>query len=224
MEIDLVAHCGEATAGEHLFTLDVTDVATGWTECEPVLGKGQSAVFEALERIRLRLPFALLGIDSDNGGEFINAHLFRYCEAEKLTFTRCREYKKNDQAHVEQKNYTHVRQLVGYEGEQALQQLRRIYELARVQHNLYLPGMKLVAKQRQGAKVIKRYDDPKTPFKRAVGAGVIPAEQQVELQALMKQTGPMALKQQLDREIEKLWAICASVPAPVTQAAQVKVG
>lgn len=98
VEIDLVAHCGTSSAGEHLFTLDVTDVATGWTECEPVLNKGQQAVFEALERVRSRLPFPLLGIDSDNGGEFINDHLYRYCQREELTFTRGREYHKNDQA------------------------------------------------------------------------------------------------------------------------------
>ncbi|MDP9379734.1 MAG: transposase [Chloroflexota bacterium] len=227
VEIDLVAHCGESTAGEHLWTLDVTDIATGWTELEPVLGKGQAAVFTALKLIRSRLPFPLLRIDSDNGSEFINAHLYRYCEQQKLTFTRGREYHKDDQAHVEQKNYTHVRQLVGYdryEGEQALQQFRRIYELARVQHNLYLPAMKLVAKERQGAKVTKRYDEPKTPFKRAVEAGVIPSEQQLQLQGLMKRTGPMTLKRQLDQELGQLWAMAASQPAAGTKAASVKAG
>ena len=109
VEIDLVAHCGQSTAGEYINTLTAVDVATGWTETEPALNKGQRSVFEALERIRTRLPFPLLGIDSDNGTEFINDHLFRYCERHKLTFTRCRAYHKNDQAHVEQKNYGVVR-------------------------------------------------------------------------------------------------------------------
>ena len=128
---------------------------------------------------------------------------------------------------MEQKHYTHVRQLVGddrYEGEQSLQQFKRIYELARVQHNLYLPAMKLVAKERQDAKVSKHYDEPKTPFKRAVEAGVIPSEQQLQLQALMKRTGPMTLKRQLDQELGQLWAMAASQPTAGTQAASVKVG
>jgi hypothetical protein len=193
-------------------------VATGWTECEPVLNRGQAAVFAALERVRMRLPFPLLGIDSDNGGEFINAHLVRYCQREKLTFTRCRAYHKNDQAHVEQRNYTAVRRLVGYdryEGEHALQQMQRVYALARIYHNGYLPGMKLVAKQREGARVKKQYDPAKTPYKRAVEAGVVPAAVQVQFEALMEQHGLMALRRQLDRELEKLWELRLGSPQAI---------
>jgi hypothetical protein len=115
VEIDLVAHCGPSTAGHYVNTLTVTDVATGWTECAGVWGKGQAAVRAALEQIRARLPFPLLGSDSDNGSEFLNAHLVRWCEQEQLTFTRSRPYWKNDQAHVEQKNWSVVRRLLGYD-------------------------------------------------------------------------------------------------------------
>ncbi len=212
VEIDLVAHCGETTAGEHLFTLDATDIATGWTEVEPVRNRGQLSVFGALEAIRERLPFPLLGIDSDNGSEFINAHLLGYCESEGITFTRCRAYHKNDQAHVEQKNYTHVRQLVGqgrYEGGDALGQLRRIYALARVWQNGYLPMMKLVSKEREGAKVRKRYDEPRTPYKRALLADVVGEEASLGFEQVLREHGPMGLKRQLDAQIEKLWRLRA---------------
>ncbi len=222
---DLVAHCGESTAGEYVYTLDATDIATGWTECEPVLNRGQAAVFGALERIRGRLPFPLLGIDSDNGSEFINAHLLRYCEDEKLTFTRCRPYHKNDQAHIEQKNYTHVRQLVGYDrygGEEALEQLKRIYELARVWQNGYLPTMKLVSKEREGAKVRKRYDEPRTPYKRALLAGVVGEEARLEFERLLGTYGPMGLKQQLDAQIEKLWRLRVGAQSLIAAARYIK--
>jgi hypothetical protein len=115
LEIDLVAHGGTTTAGHDLNTLVATDVATGWTECQAIWGKGQAAVVDALEQIRDRLPFPLLGIDSDNGSELLNAHLLRWCEGQRLTFTRSRPYWKNDQAHVEQKNWSVVRRLVGYD-------------------------------------------------------------------------------------------------------------
>ncbi len=114
-EIDLVVHCGTTTCGEYLHSLTVTDVATGWTECVALRNRGQQTVFQALVLTRGRLPFPLRGIDSDNGSKFINAHLLRYCQNEALTFTRSRLYKKNDQAYVEQKNWSIVRQLVGYE-------------------------------------------------------------------------------------------------------------
>lgn len=135
LEIDLVAHCGEAAAGEYCRTLDAVDVATGWTGCQPVPNRGQLAVRDALGRIRARLPFPPPGIDSDNGAEFIDAHPLRYREAEGVTSTGCRAYRKDDQAHVERKNYTAVRQLVGYDrygGEEAAERLRRVYALSRL--------------------------------------------------------------------------------------------
>jgi len=135
LEIDTVAHCGTSTMGSYLCTLNAVDIATQWTECEAVSGKTQRAVFAAIEQIRSRLPFALLGIDFDNGSEFLNEHLIRYCQAEKITYTRCRAYHKDDQAHVEQKNWLVVRGFVGYdrfESPAALVQLCRVYELLRV--------------------------------------------------------------------------------------------
>lgn len=210
VEIDLVAHCGTTTAGTYLVTLDVVDVATGWTECVGVLNKGQAAVFAALEQARARFPFPLLGIDSDNGAEFLNDHLVRYCQQQHLTFTRCRAYHKNDQAHVEEKNWSVVRQLVGYdryEGEVALAQLNRVYELVRVEVNGWLPVMKLVGKERHGAQVRKRYDTPQTPFRRASAAGVLPETASQTFAALQTAQGPLALRRQLERELERLWTL-----------------
>jgi hypothetical protein len=216
VEVDLVAHCGESTAGTYLCTLNAVDVATGWTECLAVANKGQGAVFEALQLMRQRLPFPLLGIDSDNGGEFINDHLVRYCQQERITFTRCRPYKKNDQAHVEQKNGSVVRQLVGYDRyttPAALKQLGQVYELVRLHVNAYLPVMKLVDKQREGGKVRKRYDVPATPYKRALAAGVLSLEVQAHFQAELKAaaTGPLSLRHHLLEELDRLWSLLSNI-------------
>ena len=221
LEIDLVAHCGESTEGTYCCTLNAVDIATGWTECEPVRNRGQLAVHDALERIRTRLPFPLLGIDSDNGSEFINAHLKRYCEAEQITFTRGRAYHKDDQAHVEQKNYTAVRLLVGYgryEGEEAVEQLRRIYSLSRPHLNGWLPVMKLIGKERDGARVTKRYDEPKTPFERVIASGVICDQVRAGFEAVLGARGPLSLKRRLDAEIERLWRLRAADTRPVAAA------
>ena len=178
VEIDLVAHCGTSSAGEYAYTLDAVDIATGWTECAAIANKSQLAVVAALQALRRHFPFPLRGIDSDNGSEFLNAHLVRYCATEHLTFTRCRAYHKNDQAHVEQKNWSVVRQLIGYdryEDPAAVAQLNQIYSLLHVYVNGYLPVMKLVGKERVGARVRKRYDTPRTPYRRADAAGVLDA-------------------------------------------------
>ncbi len=147
LEIDLVAHCGTTTAGEYVHTLDATDIATGWTECAALVIKSQLGVLAALRALRERFPFPIRGLDSDNGSAFLTAHLRRYCTQEELTFTRCRAYHKNDQAHVEQKNRGVVRQLIGYdryEGPEAVAQLERIYALLHPYLNSYLPLMRLV--------------------------------------------------------------------------------
>ena len=214
LEIDLVGHCGGSVAGEYINTLDMVDVATGWTECAAVANKSQSGVFAALKRVRERLPLPLLGLDSDNGSEFLNDHLVRYCQEEKLTFTRCRPYKKNDQAHVEQKNWSVVRQLIGYDrykGSIALAQMERVYEVVRVYVNAYQPVMKLIGKERVGEKVRKRYDVPKTPYHRAMEAGVMLAQTQFESQ--IQAQGPMALRRRLDAELDRLWSLRVGSPA-----------
>lgn len=207
-EIDLVAHCGATTAGSYVHTLDVTDVASGWTECVAVGNKDQESVRAALEAARARLLFPLKGIDSDNGSEFLNGHLLRYCTREHLTFTRCRPYHKDDQAHVEQKNWNVVRQLIGYdrfESEEACARLNRIYELLHIYVNGYLPVMKLVGKAREGAKVHKRYDQAKTPYRRLREAGVVSPEQQAVFDTALAEHGPLGLRRRIERELDRLW-------------------
>jgi len=131
LELDLVVHCGESAKGEYLHTLNAVDIATSWCELAILPNRSRQTVKEGLEKIQERLPFPLLGIDSDNDSAFLNEHLVDYCEEEKISFTRCRPYRKNDQAHIEQKNWTAVRQLIGYEryeSEEALKLLEEIYE------------------------------------------------------------------------------------------------
>jgi len=171
VEIDLVGHEGGSSSGDFTQTLAVTDICTGWSEQAGVLNKAQTWVFEALLEIRSRLPLPLLGIDSDNGSEFINHHLFKYCEEEELTFTRSRPHRKNDTCFVEQKNYSIVRRAAGYsryEGTKAVESLNRLYALVRLRTNFFLPSMKLVEKQRIGSRVHKKYDTPKTPYQRVL--------------------------------------------------------
>jgi hypothetical protein len=223
LEIDLVAHCGTSNAGHFLCTLVGTDVASGWTECVGILSKGQAAVFTALERLRQRLPFVLLGLDSDNGGEFLNAHLVRYCAEHRLTFTRSRPYWKNDQAHVEQKNWSVVRKVLGYdryEGEAALAQLDRVYELLRLWANHWQPVLKLVGKERVGAKLRKRYDVARTPYQRLRESRELSLPRRRRLEAEHATLRPLALKQELDRagaQLERLRAR-ATFPAAVAAA------
>jgi hypothetical protein len=166
VEIDLVGHEGGNNQGEFCFTLDITDIATGWTETRSVRIKAQKWVFAAIKDATAAFPFPILGIDSDNGSEFINWELFRWCEQEKLTFTRSRSGNKNDGAHVEQKNWHIVRQTVGYHrydtaGE--LELLNRIWALQRLLTNHFVPQQKLLTKVRAGAKITKTYDAPATP-------------------------------------------------------------
>src|SRR5699024_7894428 len=161
VEIDLVGHEGGNAAGEFCFTLTVTDIATGWTINRSVRNKAQKWVFEALQHVVSAFPFPIKGIDSDNGSEFINDHLLRWCETNKITFTRSRPQHKNDGAHVEQKNWARVRELVGYyryDTPAELDKLNQIWELDGEFSNYFVPQQKLIFKQRNGAKVTKRYN------------------------------------------------------------------
>ena len=158
LEIDLVAHCGSTTAGTYLNTLTTTDLATGWSECLALASKTQLAVSQAIQILRERLPFPLLGVDSDNGSEFINETLLRYCQAEHITFTRSRPYQKNDQAHVEQKNWSVVRHTIGYdrlETPEELALLNSIYADLRLYINFFQPQLKLVGKERIDGKTVR---------------------------------------------------------------------
>lgn len=226
-EIDLVAHCGTSTAGHYLNTLDVTDVATTWTECIGVWGKGQAAVFGGLERIRERLPFPLLGIDSDNGSEFLNAHLVRYCEKERITFTRSRPYWKNDQAHVEQKNWSVVRKLLGYGrygSPEALEQLNAAYDLLRIWTNHWQPTLKLIGKEREGAKVRKRYDVAQTPYRRVLATVDLSEEARARLQEEHDAWGPVALWKACEAACERLWRLQERSSAETSEAISVPAG
>ena len=168
-EGDLVAHCGNTVRGTYLNTLTLTDIYSGWTECQPLLKKSEAEVIYALQTASKLLPFPMLGFDSDNGSEFINYALLNYCEEKKITFTRSRPYKKNDQAHVEEKNGSIVRRMIGYdryEGENAYQILLELYLEMRLYINFFQPSMKLLSKERRGAKVLKKYDVAKTPHQR----------------------------------------------------------
>ena len=173
VEIDCVGHEGGAPSGDFCQTLTVTDVHTGWTETAGVRNKAQKWVFAALVELSGRFPFPVKGIDSDNGSEFINNHLFRYCEQQKITFTRSRSGNKNDGAHVEEKNWSVVRKTVGYhryDTAAELELLGQIYEILRQQTNFFAPSQKLISKTRHGAKVTKRYDDAQTPYQRVLAS------------------------------------------------------
>jgi hypothetical protein len=220
LEVDLVPHCGESTEGFYLTTLSTVDVASGWSECVGVWGKGQQRVGAAVHRVRQRLPISLLGLDSDNGSEFINQHLYSYCHREGITFTRSRSYKKNDSCHVEQKNWTVVRRLVGYDrysSRAALEALNRVYDLLRLYVNFFQPVMKLVTKTRHGAKVHKVYDRARTPYQRLLEAGVLTEAKQQQLAAMYHGLNPVSLLKQVNENLERLWAL-AEHPAPQPKA------
>jgi len=161
----MVGRGGGNPHGDFALTLDATDEAMGWTEMRAARNKARRWALEALRLIRTRLPFPMRGIDSDNGGEFINEHLYSFCRDEKITFTRSRPYRKNDTCFVEQKNWTVVRKMVGYrrhDTDREVQLLNTLYDNLRLLVNFFHPSMKLISKSRQGAKVKKRYDKPKT--------------------------------------------------------------
>lgn len=210
MEADLVAHCGESAEGFYLNTLSTVDVATGWSEPIGVWGKGQSRVRVGVHRVRQRLPFPMLGLDSDNGSEFINHHLYTYCRDEKITFTRSRSYKKNDSCHIEQKNWSVVRRIIGYDrytSRAALEALNRVYDLLRLYINFFQPVMKLKHKTRNGAKVHKVYDTAQTPYQRLLTAGVLTEAKQRELAAVYSGLNPVLLLKQINESLEHLWAM-----------------
>lgn len=206
-EIDLVGHDGGDVTGEFIQTLDVTDVCTTWTETEAVRNKAQKWVFDALKDIRQRLPFPLLGIDSDSGAEFINHHLFRYCQEESLTFTRSRSYRKNDNCFVEQKNYSVVRRAVGYlryDTNEELTALNELYRHLRLYTNFFQPSMKLIEKTRIGSRVTKKYDTPMTPYQRVLKSDYVSADAKKTLKKQYRTLNPASLKRQITRLQQKL--------------------
>jgi len=210
MEVDLVAHCGDSTHGEYLNSLDMVDVKTRWVELAVLINRSQATVTAAVADCQTRLPYRLLGLDSDNGSEFINNDLKRHCDREGITFTRCRPYKKNDQAYVEQKNWTAVRQVVGYdryEGQAAWAALNALYIPLRLYLNFFQPVMVLVEKQRNGAKVKKRYDKAKTPYQRVLDAPEVAEEAKERLRQLYSSLNPAELLRQIQARQTALWKL-----------------
>ena len=210
LEVDLVAHCGESTAGSYLNTLTCTDVCTGWTDVTALPHKSQEAVCQALQNVRARLPFPLQGLDSDNGGEFINDLLYRYCIDEHVTFTRSRPYQKNDQAHVEQKNWSVVRHTVGYdrlEDEAEWRLLESLYVDLRHYINFFQPVLKLIAKERLGNRLLRRYDQARTPYQRVVERTDLELASKAHLAQLYVQLNPVHLRHRIDDQVAQLWKI-----------------
>ena len=214
-EVDLVAHCGSSTEGFYLCTLCAVDIATLWIELDAVWGKGQQRVGAAIHHVWQRLPVPLVGLDSDNGSEFINHGLYDWCRRHGITFTRSRAWKKNDSAHVEQKNGAVVRQLIGYDrfvSHAAYRQLRCVYELARLHVNFFQPVEKLLTKTRQGARTHRVYDRAQTPYQRLRAAGVLTAEKSAELERLYQSLHPLRLRRDLEAALDQLWTLAAPDP------------
>jgi hypothetical protein len=212
MEVDLAAHCGTSTAGFYLNTLLAVDLVSAWIECVPVWGKGQSRVGGAIDRVRRQVPFKLLGLNSDNGSEFVNQAMLDYCQRHDITFTRSRPYKKNDQAHVEQRNWSVVRRLVGYErfeSKAALRALEDLYQLVRLHVNFFQPTCKLIGSQRQGAKVRKHYDRAQTPYQRLLAAGALSDVQQEALARYYAYLNPVQLRTQIEQAQRTLWKLAS---------------
>ncbi len=210
LEADLVAHCGDSAEGFYLTTLSTVDVATGWCEPVAVWGKGQERVGGAVYDVRERLPMPMLGLDSDNGSEFINQSLYDYCRRNGITFTRSRSYKKNDSCHVEQKNWSVVRRVIGYDrfsSKAAFKALDDVYTLLRLYINFFQPVLKLVGKTRHGAKVHKVYDTAQTPYQRLLRSGVLTEDKKRELAAIYAALNPVTLLKQIRQEVEHLWTL-----------------
>lgn len=207
MEIDLVAHCGDTVEGQFVNTLTSVDLSTGWTECQAVFPRNRHTVLEAIKAMQARLPFALLGLDSDNGSEFINEMLFQYCQYQKITFTRSRPYHKNDQAHVEQKNWSVVRHLVGYNRFETIAEynlLQSIYSDLSLYFNFFQPVLKLVSKQHFQDRTIKHYDTAATPYQRVLASDEIPFETKVKLTNVYVQLNPVTLRNSIDQKVHQL--------------------
>ena len=212
LQADLVLHCGESTEGFYLTTLTTVDVASGWTELQAVWGMGKERIGGALHHVRQRLPFALRELHTDNGSEFINHLLVPWCLRQKISLTRGRSYRKNDQAYVEQKNWLNVRRHVGhdrYNSKAAYAAFQQLYALVRLHVNFFRPVRKLVAKERQGAKLIKRYDQPMTPYQRLLASGILDDAARQNLERQFLSLNPAELQRRTDLALRHLWSTAA---------------
>jgi hypothetical protein len=213
LEIDLVGHDGGVIDSLHAFTLNATDIASGWNSSAALQNKAQVWTLAGVQKIKAKLPFPLLGIDSDNGSEFINQTLYDFCQEHKITFTRSRPYRKNDSCFVEQKNYSVVRRAVGYqrcETDEQLQLLNQLYEPLDLYTNFFQPSMKLKSKERHGARVKKKYDKARTPYQRLLDSSFIKEETKQQLRARYHALNPAQLKRQIEGLQRKLLATAVS--------------
>jgi hypothetical protein len=227
-EIDLVSHSGNSAAGEFIHSLNVTDIHSTWVESRAVMGKSQIGVLNAMKEIEQALPFTLLGIDSDNGSEFINYHLKTFCDQTKIQFTRGRPYKKDDNAHIEQKNWTHVRKIFGYLRYDCAQAQRTMNDLyqneLRILQNLFLPSMKLSKKTRVGSKLKRRYDKPQTPLERLLNSPQADPVKTQELKRLRDKTDPFELAKRIEQKLELIYQMANHRISPGPQPTEPNVG
>jgi hypothetical protein len=211
LEADTVAHCGDDGGGDYTWSATFTDIYSQWTEARACFNRGQAAVLERVKEVEGELPFPILGFDCDNGGEFLNHHLAAHFLGRKypVCFTRSRPYEKNDNAHVEQKNWSHVRQLVGYARLEHPEQARQLNDLYRQAwnpwRNFFCPVMKLKSKTREGSRVVRRYDPPQTPFERLKASGALHADQLRRLESLRSQFDPFTLKVQIEERLRRVF-------------------
>jgi len=208
LEADTVAHCGSSVSGFFIYSLQVIDIATGWTEARACWGKGQRGIFDALKSIKESLPFKVLGFDSDNGTEFLNYFLIKFFHSHKIQFTRSREYNKNDNAHIEEKNWSHIRQYLGYQrfdNPEILPLLNSLYsnEWSKF-FNFFIPSVKLISKERCGSKIVKKHDSPKTPFQRMLLSKDISANVKRRLSFIFNSLNPFDLQLSIKNQIAKI--------------------
>jgi hypothetical protein len=210
LEADTVAHCGDSTAGMFVYTLNCVDIATGWNQQRALWGKGENGVLIAIQSIENTLPFNILGFDCDNGSEFLNWHLLRYFSKRKrpIKFTRSRAYHKNDNAHIEGKNWTHIRQYLGYQRFDNIELVNLLNDLYTKEWNLYfnffIPSVKLISKVRDGSKIIKKYDSPKTPFQRTLESEYVNDLIKIKLENQFKDLDPFQLQKQMSIKIKNI--------------------
>ena len=207
--MDTVAHCGDNLSGEFIYSLDMVEIATGWSEQIAVMGKGEAGIVTAIEAIKQGLPFDLKGLDSDTGSEFVNGHMVRWCKENNLSFTRSRPYYKNDNAYVEQKNYTHIRKWLGYRRYDNGKQLELINDLYRNElrqfNNFFLPVMKIKSKEKVNNSVCKKtYDTAQTPYQRLMKSNQIPLKTKSELQKIYESLNPVKLKATIKAKLKRI--------------------
>jgi len=210
-ELDTVAHCGSSAKGDFISSLDLTDILTGWTETEAIMGKARNRVIAGLNNIKNRLPFNLTAIDPDNGSEFINWQLWRYCLGRSIDFTRGRPYAKNDNAHIERKNWTHVRKVFGYRRRETDSELELMNDLyrneLRLYKNFFMPNVKLIEKKRVGShgeKIKRIYDRAKTPYQRVSVCGQVSEEVKQSLREQYNALNPADLRRRIQSKLEQL--------------------